>query len=228
MSPQRQSTTQRVIGVVGELLITVGIVLLLYVAYQLWWTNVLAERAAQSDRIELKTEWEASGSPDKAPTVVVKPGKPFGLIYIPRLKEKVWGMPLVEGVEKAELAQGIGHYPKTALPGQIGNFAVAGHRSTNGEPLAQIDKIKAGDLAIVETAVGYYAYELTKTKLVQPEDTWVIDPVPGKKDVAPTERLITITTCHPRWGNAQRWIWWGTLKKTYVKAEGQAPLELLE
>lgn len=228
MSPRQPTTAQRIIGVVGEILITIGIVLLLYVAYQLWWTNVLAERAAQNERVQIKTEWEAPASSDKAAKVVVKNGKSFGLLYIPRLKDKVWGVPVIEGVESPQLAKGIGHYPKTALPGAIGNFAVAGHRSTNGEPLANIDKIKKGDLAIVETAVGYHTYVLDRTKLVTPDATWVIDPVPGKKGATPTERLITITTCHPRWGNTERWIWWGTLTKTYLKSEGQAPVELLE
>jgi len=114
------------------------------------------------------------------------------------------------------------------MPGEIGNFATAGHRATHGEPLRDIDQIQKGDLVIVETESDWFTYELDTTKIVTPSDVWVIDPVPGKPDAQPTEALITLTTCNPRWASTTRWIWWGTLTETLPKSSGERPAALKE
>lgn len=200
----------------GEVLITVGAILMLFAVYQLGWTNVRAAGASQAAAGELQTEWADQRTPvqEKPPV-----GKAFAKIYIPRLRDKVWALPVIQGVGLPQLARGIGHYPETAMPGEIGNFATAGHRATNGEPLANIDRIRRGDRVIVETRDQWYTYRLERDDLVQPDDTWVIDPVPGSRAV-PTEAIITLTTCHPRWGSTQRWIWWGDLVDSRPKSDG--------
>ncbi len=207
---------------VGELLVTAGVLALLLVVYQLWWTNVQSAHATQVEQDQIVQQWRAADPvPAKRPKAV-KPvaGKGFALLYIPRLKDKVWGLPVIEGVGLDVLAKGAGHYPGTAVPGAVGNFALAAHRATNNEPFADIDRLQAGDKVYVQTATGWYTYVLDRDKIVQPTDTWVIDPVPGKPGATPTQALITLTTCNPRWASYERWIWWGHLTHTRAASEG--------
>ncbi len=217
-----------VVGVLGELLITFGVVLLLFVVYQLLWTNVTADRAAGAAAEQLQETW--SRPPTTTPEVD-EPDRPplgdaFALMYIPRLRDKVWGLPVLESVSPADLARGIGHYPTSQLPGETGNFAVAGHRATNGEPLRNIDLLQVGDPVYVETRDAWYEYRLERDQIVTPQDNWVIDPVPGQPGAAPSQPLITVTTCNPRWASTQRWIWWGSLTQRYDKAAGEVPAEV--
>jgi sortase A len=132
---------------------------------------------------------------------------------------------VVQGVGLDDLARGIGHYPKTVLPGEVGNFAVAGHRATHGEPFAYLDEVRKGDAVVVETQEDWYVYMIDRIKIVQPTDTWVIEPVPGRPGAVPTERLITLTTCNPRWASTERLILWGHLESRRSKAAGK-PMEL--
>jgi sortase A len=223
------------VGVFGELLITVGVLLLLFVAYQLMWTNVTAQRAADQVATDLQDSWampattdgsgdpgDSGGDPESRPEI----GDAFALMYIPRLSDKVWGMPVLESVSLSDLARGIGHYPTTQLPGEKGNFAVAAHRATNGEPFRDIDQLRVGDKVFVETQDSWFEYTLRRDQIVAPTDTWVIDPVPGDPGATPTDRLITLTTCNPRWGHTTRWVWWGDLTTSYDKAGGEIPPEI--
>lgn len=233
-TPRAPSAGWRVVGVLGEILITVGVLLLLYVGYQLWWTNVEAGRAADSAASQLKEAWQrppqgqgGEGAPEQEEYVEPEFGEAFALMYIPRLANSVWGTPVVEGIQPVQLAKGLGHYPGTAMPGEVGNFAVAGHRATNGEPFRAIDLLKEGDEVYVETRDDWFVYTLEKDQIVTPQDVWVVDPVPGRAGVTPTERLITLTTCHPRWGSVTRWIWWGTLTDKIDKDSGEVPEAIL-
>lgn len=227
-APPRRSLLPRVIGVFGEVLITLGVVLLLAVVYDLWWTNVLADRTAAEQRQELTKDWTTtfSGVDREPESVVPVDGQAFGLIYIPRLKDDVWGVPLIEGTSDANLAKGIARFPESALPGDLGNFALAGHRATHGEPLRFIDLLEPGDTVYIETETGWYTYRLTNDQIVLPTDVWVVDPVPGQPpETVPDRRLITLVTCNPRWGSTQRWIWWGELISVSHKVNGP-PTEL--
>jgi sortase A len=217
----------------GEILVTLGVVLLLLVAYQLWWTNVESARAATAVRDDIVAAWDASPGPvpqpdDTSPPQPVAPpadGTGFGLMFIPRLADSVWGTPVIQGVGLDVLARGIGHYPDSAMPGQVGNFAVAAHRATNGEPFRDIDRLRVGDRVVVETGAGWDVYELDRDQIVLPTDTWVVDPVPGTPGATPTEALITLTTCNPRWASYERWIWWSHLVEQRNRAQGP-PTEL--
>lgn len=221
-----------VVGVVGELLITVGVLLLLLVAYQLLWTNVTAGRAASEAAAQLQDSWTrpptSTGEVPPDETDETEPARPqlgdaFALMYIPRLSDKVWGMPVLESVELTDLSRGIGHYPDSQLPGQKGNFAVAAHRATNGEPFRDVDRLQDGDRVYVETRDDWFEYTLRRDEIVTPTDTWVINPVPGDPGQEPVERLITLTTCNPRWASTTRWIWWGDLTERYDKDAGETP-----
>jgi sortase A len=229
--PTRTSRGWAVVGVVGELLITLGVLLLLLVAYQLLWTNVTAGRAADEAATALQYSWErpptnADGTPVEETTTRnprPKLGEAFALMYIPRLRDKVWGMPVWQSVELSDLARGIGHYPETQMPGKKGNFAVAAHRATNGEPFRDIDRLQVGDSLYVETRDAVYEYTLQEDRIVTPSATWVLDPVPAEPGAKPTRRLITLTTCNPRWASTSRWIWWGELTGTWDKATERVP-----
>jgi sortase A len=208
----------------GELLITAGLVVLLFVTYQLFWTNYEAHKATASVTNDLRDSWDrpdptGAGSSQTRGPKKVDFGKGFAFLHIPRLG-KNWTIPVVEGVDLPSLARGVGHYPKTADPGQVGNFAVAGHRATNGEPFAYLDRVRKGDLVIAETRTEWFTYVVDRTKIVSPTSVWVLDPVPGHPDTTPVEPLMTLTTCNPRWASYQRLIVFGHLQESRAKADG--------
>jgi sortase A len=221
------------------MLMTLGVVLALFVVYHLWWTGMVSAQAAESVRQELEQSWEldpprptveprsaeasAEPSPTPVPTVTLAAGEAFGMVYIPRLKSKVWGLPLINGIDDTALSRGLGYFPETTPPGEMGNFAIAGHRATNGEPLRDIDQLQDGDLVIVRTRESWFTYRLDRDLIVQPRDIWVIADNPFASEGAEKDRRLTIVTCHPRWGSEQRWIWWGTLIDVRTADEGPPP-----
>ncbi len=224
--PRPQLTrSRRVIGVVGEVLITLGVLVLLFVVWQLWWTDVLAGRAQAEARGDLQREWTIGSADQQLPPGVAPAyGKAFGLMYVPGLRDRAWGVPIIEGTEHDLLSDGVGHHVGTALPGEPGNFAVAGHRTTYGAPFADIDTLAPGDQVIVETAKGWYVYELRRDRIINYWEGWVLDPVPGEpRDTGPTRELITIYACHPKFSMAQRYVWFGRLVDEYRKSAGTPP-----
>lgn len=223
---------------VGELFITAGLVLLLFCVYQLVWTNVEASRAQDRVADSITDSWR-SGDP-KATRQVATPvdpdappeeqrtvtradfGKGFAFLRIPRLGED-YKVPVVEGVRESDLSRGVGHYPKSALPGAVGNFAVAGHRATNGEPFRALDRMRKGDAVVVETRNNWLTYVVDTKRIVRPSDTWVIEPAPGKPGAKPTRRLLTLTTCHPRWASTYRLVVFAHLESKQRKSDGPPP-----
>lgn len=216
--PGRRPLGWRLVSVLGEILITLGVFFLLMVAYELWWTNVQADQEVERLREQLVIAWSEEPAAVDTPPI---PAEAFGLMYIPRLQDDVWATPLIEGVSDADLAKGIGHFPESALPGEVGNSSYAGHRATHGEPLANVDQLEVGDMVYIETASSWTSYRLTHDEIVLPTDVWVVDPVPGEPPgTQPTEPLLTLLTCHPRWGSTYRWVWWGDLVETTPKDDG--------
>jgi sortase A len=149
----------------------------------------------------------------------VIPGEAIGLLRIPAFGAD-YEVPILNGTDLSVLSKGVGHYESTAAPGQIGNFAVAGHRVTHGQPFAQLLDLKQGDEVIVETRDAIYTYALDDSPrqlTVKDSDTWVIDPVPGQPDIKPTQPLITLTTCQDLFRSADRSIGFGHLISTQNK-----------
>lgn len=224
----RTSVARTAARSLGELLITAGLVLLLFVAYQLVWTNYQAGRAQDGVSDQILGDWQrppATGTGGEGGGRRLDNldfGKGFAFIHIPRLGRR-YSVPVVEGVALSDLAKGVGHYPKTALPGEVGNFAVAGHRATHGEPFAYLDEVRKGDAVIAETQTEWFTYVVDSTRIVAPTDVWVIEPVPGKPRAQPVERLITLTTCNPRWASTERLIVFGHLESRRSKAAGPPP-----
>lgn len=115
-------------------------------------------------------------------------GTPLAVIRIPRLGAN-WQRPVVEGTDLPQLRLGVGHYTGTALPGQVGNFGIAGHSSGRGAPFGDLAKVKSGDLMVVRTSSATYTYRMVSSKVVKPTDVAVLNPTP-----TPT---LTVTTCYP-------------------------------
>ncbi|WP_371644165.1 class E sortase [Streptomyces sp. NBC_00597] len=213
----------------GELFITLGVVMLLFVAYQLWYTNVLAERTANGAAGSLRQDWERSAGGAAAPPVsAFEPGQGFAILYIPKLDVKV---PVAEGISKPKvLDKGmVGHYGdgalKTAMPAdKQGNFALAGHRNTHGEPFRYINRLVSGDPVVVETQDAYYTYEITST-LAQtpPTNVSVIKPVPEGSGFTAPGRYITLTTCTPEFTSTFRMIVWGRMVDERPRSQGAPP-----
>ncbi|MBL1118786.1 class E sortase [Streptomyces sp. 110] len=210
--------------VVGELFITLGVVMLLFVTYQLWWTNILAHQQANGAANNLQKKWDESG--DERDPGTFSPGQGFAIIYIPKLDVKA---PIAEGIDKHKvLDRGmVGHYGKTPLKTAMpwdkkGNFALAGHRNTHGEPFRYINRLKPGDEIVVETQSRYYTYAM-KSILPQtsPSNTGVIKPVPPGSGFTEPGRYITLTTCTPEFTSTYRMIVWGKMVEERPRSEGK-------
>ncbi len=210
----------------GELLVTAGALVLLFAVYLVVWSDVRTA-AAQSDlRADFAAQTaavdrDATGTPAKIEPI---PGQGIAEMTIPRLGED-WRWVVVEGVVDADIAKGPGHFPGTAQPGQLGNFAVAGHRATHGEPFAYLDAVVPGDHIVVRTAAGWSVYTVTLTQIVPPTRTDLIDPVPGQPDGVVNQALITLVTCHPRWGSSERLIVTGLLSESRSATQGPPTIE---
>ena len=195
---------------IGELCITAGLVVLLFVAYELWGTGAYTQAEQNKLGDELTRSWNAGAGAGKVTTERVRLGHGLALIRIPRLG-KSFHYVIVEGVSVADLRKGPGHDPGTAMPGQVGNFVVSGHRTTYLAPFNKLGELHAGDKILIDTRAGQYVYEVTSTKVVRPSDISVAAPVPEHPKANPTKRLITLTTCNPKYSAAQRLIIFGRL-----------------
>ncbi|AXJ09341.1 class E sortase [Arthrobacter sp. PM3] len=206
--------------IIGELLLTAGVILLLFVAWQLWWTNVdsdFRQRAA----VRTFARQSAPVAPAATPAAEYGPaavapepaeGATIGILYVPRFGAG-YMRPVVQGTTPALLdTLGIGHYEGTAMPGAAGNFAVAGHRQTHGAVLDNIDSLVPGDRIYVQTREGYYVYVFRNSQIVLPARTDVLLPVPSRPGAVPTERYLTMTTCNPRFGSGERFVAYALLE----------------
>lgn len=198
----------------GELCLTAGVVLLLFIAYLLWGTAWQASSAQHSLADQLNKAWAHPGSsnrfdagPDDLHLVT---GEPFAFIRIPAFG-KNWRFTIIQGTALAQLNVSPGHVPGTQLPGQLGNFAVAGHRVTAGNPFWSEPSLKNGDLIYIETEANNYTYRVIGKQTVLPTNLSVLDPVPGHPHARPTRRLITLITCNPAWTGTHRVIVTGIL-----------------
>lgn len=207
---------------VGEIFISLGVLMLLFVTYQLWWTNVRAEQIAGRETDKIQEEWAAgAGKPG-----VFAPGQGFAIMHIPKLDVVV---PIAEGINKEKvLDRGmLGHYGegklKTAMPeDEQGNFAVAGHRNTHGEPFRYVNKLSPGDPIVVETRDAYYTYEMTSIlPQTSPSNISVIEPIPVGSGFTEPGRYITLTTCTPEFTSTYRLIVWGKMVDERPRGEGK-------
>jgi sortase A len=200
----------RVLGAIGRTCIALGVLILLFVAYQLWGTGI---REAQAQR-KLENEFEqrlgdagvaapdeSAQGPGPTPTTTA-PGRPppaaaegdaVAHIRIPDIGvDKI----VVEGVTLDDLKRGPGHYPDTPMPGQPGNAAIAGHRTTYGAPFNRINELERGDEILITTVQGAFRYEVSDQLIVSPSEVGVLDDFDDNR--------LTLTACHPKYSARQR------------------------
>jgi sortase A len=220
----------------GQLLITAGVVILLFVAYELWFTGYYTEQQQHQLTNQIEQQWHESGpdvsllTPDK-----VRLGSGIAVLYIPRFGRH-YHFVVVEGTGFNDLQKGPGHYPGTALPGQVGNFAVAGHRTTYLHPFNKIATLRNHDVIVLETKTMWFTYTIENVpntnipwrEIVVPTKVEVAYPVPDQPDpnTKPTLKLLTFTSCHPEYSASQRYVIHAALTDTLHKAPGVFPTAL--
>ncbi|TYB51777.1 class E sortase [Nonomuraea sp. PA05] len=195
---------------VGELSITAGLILMLFCAYLLWGTGAYTQSQQSLLRSELAARKQR---PQKA-----VPGQALAMLRIPRLGRD-YQYAVVEGVAADQLKKGPGHYPDSAMPGQVGNFVLSGHRTTYAAPFNEIDELERDDEIVVETPEARHTYRVTSQDIVKPDEIEVLAPVPGKPDIRPIRAFITLSTCHPEYSAAERLIVYGVLKESEPREE---------
>lgn len=261
----------------GEVLITLGVVVLLFVVYEVYVTDLFGERKQAQATVAVDRVWAeaeatttvAAPVPDqlatdpreRVPRYDTVMGEGFAKLRIPVLGAD-YVFTVVEGTDPDDLYIGPGHYPETQLPGEQGNFAVAGHRVSKGSPFNDLGLLNSCDAIVVETQDDWFVYRVLP--MPQEEATWASTPrlrcagvpvqtgayagVYGREITLPTDyaqvlpvptvlsttvppdaqRLITLTTCHPQFSDAERMIIHGVLVDSYAKAPGFLPPALTE
>lgn len=229
--PRRRGFFSALIGLLGELMITLGLLLGLFVVWQLWWTDVeahsfqtgvLAEWQDTPDYVEAPEEPGEQRTDEPPVAEAVAEGEVMASLHVPRLGSD-YNVSIAHGVGMdSVLNRGyIGQYPDTQRPGAVGNFATAAHRQSYGAPYRRIEEIQHGDELIVETADAYIVYTVTGDEIVHPSQVEVIAPVPNRVGEVPEDRLFTLTTCHPLFSAAQRWITYSEFEYWVDKNDGQ-------
>ncbi|MFD7166171.1 class E sortase [Streptomyces violascens] len=218
-----------VVRTFSELCLTVGTLIVLFVVYLLYWTGVKADNAASDQISGLQQQWAQSppplpAAPQKAgPPPAYGEGRSFAVMYIPRLG-KDWHKPVLEGTAVKDLQKGLGHYANTAQLGRQGNFSVAGHRRTYGDPFKDFPELRPGDAVVLRDDTTWYTYRIdNKPYRTVPSDVGVIDPLPAKSPFRSPGRYLTLTTCDPEWGSSHRLIVWGHLDSTLPVTQGKPP-----
>jgi sortase A len=225
---RHRSRRSRGVGVLGELLVTAGVLVLLFLGWQLWFNELVMGAQQQDTAASVAQDWEIKASEttsDPGPATPIVRGEPgetgdvFANLIVPRFGEDYY-RPIAQGVGLSSVLNkiGIGHYPGTQMPGEEGNFAVAAHRTTYGRPFFQVAELRDGDRIYVETADGWYAYEYLSTAVVEPTAVEVIDPLPP--GMTESDRYITLTTCHPLFSAAERMIVHGVFDAFYPRSGG--------
>jgi sortase A len=206
---------RRIVRVSGEILITFGLVILLFAAYEVYGkaSTIEAHQNALSDQLDQTWARPAAGVAATDPGV--EPGTPIARLYIPVMKLH-WVV--VEGVGVADIRYAPGHYAGTAMPGRIGNFSVAGHRVP---PLFwNLQEVQPGDQVVVQTKDYWYVYRVTVNEIVRPHSLEVVAPTPDRIGVAPSLAMLTLTTCNPKWNDYQRMVVHAELMTTTPYADG--------
>jgi sortase A len=235
---------REVLGAVGRALVTVGLLLLLFVAYQLWGTGIYQAQAQNDLKSQFEQARRQADSPttttptttstpsttpsttQPSPTTTLAPfaappeGDVMARIGIPKIGVDQY---VVEGVAVDDLRKGPGHYPSTQMPGHEGNSAIAGHRTTYGAPFGDLDQLAAGDDIRVVTVQGDFHYKVTELRVVDPSQIEVLDPTPDPARAGHDLATLTLTTCNPKYSAKTRLIVRAVLSSVLAKAPGVVP-----
>ncbi|HEU4514074.1 MAG TPA: class E sortase [Nocardioidaceae bacterium] len=221
----------------GLVLVLGGLGMLGYVAWQMYGTNIVSRQTQERLVEDLEKEWSVApgttveGEPaEPAEPADVPLGDASALVRIPAFGDD-YVVPVLEGIGDEELSSGYGHFPDSADPGERGNYALAAHRVTHGEPLRDMPELRPGDEVVIETRKAIYTYVLDTNPndlIVTFEDIWVVDPLPTNPDGGvqpaqrPGQRLITLTTCSELFHTDNRMIAFGHLVDTEKKQAAAA------
>ncbi len=243
----RRGAGTRIIGVFGELLITVGVLVLLFLGWQLWWNSIVLGNQQSGAATSLSDQWQnlaptgapvvptptttvpGSSVPDFGlPPVLTAPaaGADFAILYVPRFGEG-YKRTISQGIDPGSVLNkgGAGHYPDSQMPGEVGNFAIAAHRDGWGSAFININELHLGDAIYVETRDGWYTYRFRGLEYVTPFGVGVIDPIPQVTGATATDRLITLTSCNPLYIASERIIGYGAFESWQPRSAG-APTEI--
>jgi sortase A len=225
--PPRSRPRISVVGVMGELLLTSGVLILLFLGWQLWWNDAIMAGQQSSAASDLSSQWLEEGraargdatpaSADYGDPVVGAAshanGEAFAVMYVPRFGEdsqrriaEGTGLDVLNSMEL-----GVGHYPGTQMPGEVGNFAIAAHRSAYGGGMHEIEQLQLGDAIYIQTQDGWYTYRFRNLEYVTPETVAVLAPVPHHPEAQAGDRIITLTSCNPLYSTAERIVAYGVL-----------------
>lgn len=213
--------------VVGIVLLVAGLACFGWVGYQVMGTDVVAQRSYDRGSSGLRSQWasrpeggeQVTSTDGAGPEARAVPGTALALLRVPRFGAD-FEVPVVAGTDLKDLSRGVGHYDGTAAPGEVGNFALAGHRITHGEPFAKLLTLRKGDRVVVETRQAVLTYVMdTAPADLTVKDTagWVLDPVPHQPGAIPTQPLITLTTCQDLFHSSDRSVGFGHLESTRNK-----------
>ena len=228
---------RRVVGAIGRVLVTLGVLILLFVAYQLWGTGLYTarEQSRLKDQFahQLAKSSATSTTVPTGPTSTTTPlppppsGDAVAMIRIPKIGVD---NAVVQGVGVEDLRKGPGHYPETPLPGQLGNAAIAGHRTTYGQPFNRLDELSPGDEIDVTTLKGAYRYVVDSQTdgdgnpsghiVVQPSQVEVLQPTPDPTRPGLDLATLTLTTCNPKFSAAERLV----VKATWKPVSDASPV----
>lgn len=189
----KRQRKRRTTTIVGMLCVAIGLGLLGYLGWEYFGTNILAKHRQQQIISSLEEQWSEPGGPSAS----VEGVQSGAILRIERFGAD-YAVPIVEGFDDTALSRGVGHLPESAGPGEIGNYALAGHRVTHGEPFRAYMELRAGDEVVVETRRFAYTYVLDDDgddRTVDFSEDWVLASNPYDPDVPPTDRLITLVTC---------------------------------
>ncbi len=217
---RKEPLLRRVVRVSGELLITLGLVVLLFAGYEVygktWEINAEQGRLTQA----LDAKWDHGGN--AAPTVHDEPipGEGIARLHIPTLG-KNWVV--VQGVSQADIKRAPGHYPSSQMPDQLGNFAIAGHRTP--AIFWDVDKLAKGEWLVLETRSAWFVYKIYQSQIVLPTKISVVSANPDHPGARATRKILTLTTCNPKWDNYQRLVIHAEQVRVQDKSQGR-PAEL--
>ncbi|MBN9151935.1 MAG: class E sortase [Micrococcales bacterium] len=220
---RRQRRRLSVIGVIGELLITAGFLVFLFLGWQLWLNDIIVGNEQNHAAAELANSWTSGNVSLNQEDVPTNFGEPvvtpvpdnavtFAVMYVPRFGAD-WVREVAEGIGVGDVldTKRIGHYPTTQAPGEVGNMAFAAHRLTYGAPFKDINQLQLGDKLYVQTKDGYFTYSFRNLEYVSPRQVDVLDPVPQEGAAQATDRILTIMSCNPKWSTAERIIAYSVL-----------------
>jgi len=200
-SPGRIS---RLIDFLGRTMIVAGLLLLSFVAYQLWGTGIAEGRSQNAMSAQFAKPQPIQ--PVTPEPIQPKLGDVVGRITIPSIGVSKY---VVAGVRLKDLERGPGLFPGSPMPGQKGNVAIAGHRTTFGAPFSRIDELHGNEKINLESKDGTFTYRVNgEPKIVSATDTAVATTT--NPDIA----IITLVSCYPKWTSTKRIIVVATLETT--------------